>query len=83
MLFGSSANGFGTIHSDLDISMKLPGTSKVCVLFVYACFHGYGDLVAEPEITVRHQTISDHFGSCLTKNQFARTKYPDKVITKI
>ena len=29
MLFGSSANEFGTPSSDIDISMKLPGRSEV------------------------------------------------------
>ena len=31
---------------------------------------------------VRHWTISDHFGSCPTKNQFAQVKCLDKIITK-
>ena len=34
MLFGSSVNGFGSIHSDLDISMKLTGSSGVCVVYM-------------------------------------------------
>ena len=31
MLFGSSANEFGSPNSDIDISMKLPGNFEVCI----------------------------------------------------
>ena len=33
MLFGSSANEFGSPNSDIDISMKLPGTFEVERMF--------------------------------------------------
>ena len=33
MLFGSSANEFGSSNSDIDISMKLPGNFEVSCIF--------------------------------------------------
>ena len=35
MLFGSSANEFGSPTSDIDISMKLPGNFEVAILLVH------------------------------------------------
>ena len=35
MLFGSSANEFGSPNSDIDISMKLPGNFEVSCTFAW------------------------------------------------